>query len=814
MGRGNNLISTLSTCVVRALSLFIIVSCLAGATSVAARAQSASTWNKRGQDAETRQDYDAAYEAYRQAILKNPKDLRYKAHYERVKFQASVGHLDRGRVLKQSGDLSGALNEFTRALQIDSANQAAQQEIDILWGQQPPGAAGSTPPPLPPSSREDTLKNIGSISGPVELKPVSNDPITLHMVEDVKIIYQAIGKAAGLNVLFDPDYTSKRIPVDLTNVSLSDALRIVGTLAGTFYKPVTSNTIFVAQNTRTKRTDLDEQAVQTFYLTNASQQADANEIQTALRSLLDPSIKINLVPSQNAIVMRASPDQLLLAQKLLNDLDRAKPEVVVDVAILEVNRDKVRNLGITLPQSISLTPQASPTATSSTSTSTSTTGTTTTSSNFTLNSLANINATNFAVSITGGTLNALLTDSDTRVLQNPRLRASDGQRANLKIGSRIPVATGSYNAGVSTGVGSIGVQTQFTYLDVGVQIDMTPTVHFDRQVTLKMKIEVSSQTSTVTISGVAEPVIGQRIVEQVIQLKDGEPSILAGIITKQDTQGVSGTPGLGELPFFKYFFSTQAKETLQNEIVFLLIPHIVRESVLSRLNTRAIDTGTGQAVELRRDTSAQADLDNSIVNSATRPTGPVTTAANAANAMVQQLKQQAQPPTQPDPGLLPSQPAVLPPNPAPGQPQAQPAAPAGPPVSLTVVPANVNQTVGSTFQVAVMLNNARDVYSVPLQLQFNPAVLQLVNVDAGDLLSRDGQAVAIVHRDEGNGLVTISTSRPPNVAGVNGQGSVATLTFKATAAGDSNLALVKVGARNSVQANLPAVGSQAVVHVK
>jgi general secretion pathway protein D len=345
---------------------------------------------------------------------------------------------------------------------------------------------------------------------------------------------------------------------------------------------------------------------------------------------------------------------------------------------------------------------------------------------------------------------------------------------------------------------------------------MTPTVHFDRQVTLKMKIEVSSQQGSVTISGVTEPIIGQRTVEQVIQLREGEPSILAGILTKQDNKSISGTPGLGELPFFKYFFSSQNKEVQQNEIVFLLIPHIVRESVLTRLNTRAVDTGTGQAVELRHDGAAQSDFGSP--SALPRPTGPATTAANAASAMVEQLKQAALPPTPPDPGLFPSQPAVLPPNQTPGQtpaqPQAQPAAPAGPPISMSVVPANANQTVGSTFQVAVMLNNARDLYSVPIQLQFNPSVLQLVNVDAGDLLGRDGQAVAIVHRDEGNGLVTISTSRPPNVAGVNGQGSVATLTFQATAAGDSNLALVKVGARNSAQANLPAVGSQAVVHVK
>jgi general secretion pathway protein D len=771
-----------------------------------AHAQSASTWSKRGADAEARDDFDAAYEAYRQAHLAKPKDLRYKTHYERLRFQAAVVHVDRGRVLKQSGDINGALNEFTRALQIDPSNQTAVQEIDLLQKQATP-----TPPSAATleqmSNQNEVLSNIGAVSGPIQLKPVSNDPITLHMVEDVKIIYQAIGKAAGLNVLFDPDFQSKRIPVDLTNVSLADALRIVGTIGGSFYKPVTSNTIFVAQNNRTKHTDLDELAVQTFYLTNAVQQNDANEVTTAIRNLLDPSVKVYPVLSQNAIVMRATPDQLLLAQKLLNDLDRTRPEVVVDVAVLEVNRDKVRSLGITLPQSVSLTPQASPTLTQSTTT---TGSTTTTSSNFTLNSLAHMNATNFAVNITGATLNALLTDSDTRILQNPRIRATDGQRAQLKIGSKIPVATGSYNAGVSTGVASIGVQTQFTYLDVGVNIDMTPTVHMDREVTLKMKIEVSSQNGSVTISGVTEPIISQRVIEQVIQLKEGEPSILAGIITKQDNRTNNGTPGLAELPFLKYFFGTQGTENQQDEVVFLLIPHIVRESVLSRLNTRAIDTGTGQGIELRRDASLNQADDQADPRLTPRP-AQSTSAASAASAMVQQLRQQAQP-------LQPGQqtPVPAPSTAAPAQaPAAQPAqVPAGPPVSLGVVPANANQTVGSTFQVSVMLGNGRDVFAVPMQLQFNPAVLELVNVDAGDFLGRDGQAVSIVHRDEGNGLVTISTSRPPNVTGVTGQGSVATLTFRATAAGDSNISLVKVGARDSKQTNLPAIGSQAVVHVK
>lgn len=714
-------------------------------------------------------------------------------------------------MLRQSGDSGGAINEFARALQIDPGNQAAAQELQTTdkpqAGAAPraagaPGSGGAGSIDQTPH-QADVQREIASMGAPVTLQAVNTDPITLHMVEDVKVIYQALGKAAGLNVLFDPDYTSKRIPVDLTSVSLQDALRIVGTLSGTFWKPVTSNTIFVAQNNRTKRTDLEDLAVQTFYLTNASQQNDANEILVALRNLLDPSIKVFLVASQNAIVLRATTDQLILAEKLINDLDRTRPEVVIDVAVLEVNRQKERNLGITLPTSFGLTPQAtqSSTSTTGTGTTTGTTGTNTTS--LTLNTLGNLNATNFAVSVSGGTVNALLSDSDTRILQNPRIRATDGQHAILKIGSKIPVATGSYNAGVSTGVANIGVQTQFTYLDVGVNIDVTPTVHYDREITLKLKIEVSSQSGTVTISNVSEPIISQRIIEQVIQLKDGEPSILAGILQKQDNKTVNGTPGLGEIPLLKYFFSSNDKLQQQDEVVFLLIPHIVRESILTDQNTRPIYTGTSQSIELLHNDRPVVQAAVASNDPGTSPgllTGSTTTAANAASAMVGQLAAQANP-AAPGGGST-----ATPMSAAMG-----PAQSGASPVNISIVPQTTMQTVGATFQVAVMVSNARDVSAVPLQMHFDPKVLSLVNVDAGELL---GHEVALVHRVDDNGLVMVNASRPPNTKGIDGQGTLCTLTFKAIAPGDSTLALTKIGAQDSKMNNLAAVGSQSVVHVK
>ncbi len=764
-----------------------------------AHAQSATTWNKRGQAAELREDYDTAYQDYLKAKQKAPKDLRYQARVDRMRFEAAAQHVDRGRVLRQSGDIAGALNQFTRALEIDPGNEAAAQEVKITESMDKSSTGGAAATSGSAESKAE-IQEVSSIAPPIELKPVSDDLITLHMTEDSKNIYTAIGKLAGLNVLFDPDYVSKRIPVDLTNVDLSDALRIVGTIAGTFYKAITPDTIFVAVNSHQKHQDLDDLAVQTFYLTNPSQASDANEIYTALRNMLPADVKSYLVPSQNAIIVRGTQDDLILAEKLLNDLDRTKPEVVVDVAILEVNRDKVRNLGLTLPQSFGITPQVTPNS-SNTVASATATGTAQ-ASGFTLNTLANINATNFAVSIGGGTLNALLTDADTRVLQQPSIRATDGQEASLKVGSKIPVATGSYSAGAATGItAGIGVQTQFTYMDVGVNITLTPTIHLDREVSLKLQVDVLSQTGSATIEGVTEPIIGQRSDKSIIQLRDGEPCLLAGLLTKEDNTTNSGTPGLSDIPLLKYFFGSVNHEVSQDEIVFVLIPHIVRESTLTKLNTRSIDTGTSNDIEIRR-SAALAD-DNTLLSAAPAPAPATpTTAANAATAMVQQLQQQAMPPV---PGT----------SGAPGSPAApKNAAAAGPPVSMTVIAPPAPQAVGSTFTASVYLTNAHDLFSVPVQLQFDPKVLQLVNVDSGGLLGGDGQPVNISHRDDGAGMVTVSVSRPPGASGVSGEGQVCIFTFKTIAAGDSSLTLVKVGAKNSTQMSLPATGGQAVVHVK
>jgi general secretion pathway protein D len=774
-------------------------------SSVSVRAESANTFFKRGQSAEAKEDYDAAFDNYQKAYKKAPKELQYRAAMYRVRITASASHVTKGQKLLNAGNEQGALAEFLHAAEIDPSNESAQQAIAQVrkkHGEVTPVSETSIP------QIEGKEENLESMGAPAILRPVSNEPLTLHIQEDAKMVYQAIGKAAGVNVLFDPEYTSKRIQVDLNNVSLLDALRIVGTVSNTFWRPITDNTIFVAANTRARHTELDEQAVQTFYLSNAWQQNDLTDVNTAIRNVL-PNAKVYPVPSQNAIVMRGTPDELMLAEKLINDLDKARAEVVVDIAVLEVSKNWEKTLGISWPSSVgvALTPPSSSTTSTTTGTTTGTTASTTSPS---LYDLSHLKATDFAVTIGSATANLLLTDTNTKILQNPRIRATDAQKATMKIGSKIPIATGSYQTGAATAVVSSLVNTQFQYQDVGVNIEVTPTVHFDRDVTLKIKIEVTAQSGSVTISGVTEPIISQRTVDQVIRLREGEASILGGIMDNQETTNWNGIPGLSSIPGLKYLFGSKDHTIQDDELVFLVVPHVVRSQSLEQVNMRTVDTGEGTSIHLRR-TQADGPSSNPDSKPASSPVSPARPPANA----------------KPNVGIVPGQsalaaaPAALAQvnqvaetigNPVPAKPPSSSPPPAKVNFALTPQPAPVPP--GATFQISVVLDGGVDIAAVPLQITYDPVTLSLLNVDSGDFLSHDGKAVALVHRDDGPGSININASRPPGAAGVSGTGVVCFLTFQAKASGSSVIAIARPGAVNSAQQMLPAQGARVNIQVK
>jgi general secretion pathway protein D len=786
--------------------LFASVFALLGVGSANVSAQSANTYYKQGQAAEARDDFDAAYQNFQKAFSMQPKNEAYKTAYYRVRFTDAAMHVTKGRNLLAAGDEQGALVELLRANEIDPSSEAAQQEIAKIRALHGQGPAVESTAPMSVQTRGD----VEAIGSPAQLKPMSNEPLSLHMSEDSKLVYQAIGKAAGVNVLFDPDYISKRIQVELNNVSLLDALRIVGTLSGTFWRPITLNTIFVAANTRSKRAELDEQAVQTFYLSNAWQQNDMQDVQTALRNVM-PNAKVYGVASQNAIVMRATPDELLLAQKLVNDLDKARPEVVVDIAVLEVSKNWERNLGIAWPGSVGVTlvgpnvttPTTCPTG------STNCTPTTSTNNNLTLNNLAHLTSNDFAVTVGTVTANLLLTDNNTKILQNPRIRAADQQKASLKIGSRIPIATGSYQTGAATALVSSLVNTQFQYQDVGVNIEVTPTVHFDRDVTLKIKIDVSAQSGSVTISGVTEPILSQRVAEQTIRLREGEANILGGIQEQQIQDNFSGIPGLSSIPILRYLFGSRDKIRQDDEIVFLVIPHVVRSQELTAANLRTVDTGPGtSSVELRHvsDGGGAASMAPAVAPSNRSTIGTVQGATSAEAAAATALAQMRASANTTGAAAEVNRAAA-----AEGTPPG--AQPTGGKVNLML---NSPGTVisGTTFQVPVVLTGGADVSSVPLQIQYDPSKISLVNVGDGDLLNRDGQIVSMAHRDDGPGNLTLNVSRPPGAPGVSGAGVVCVLTFQAAAKGQSDISITRAGAMSSAGKPLQAQTSQTTIVVQ
>src|SRR5438270_2823543 len=564
----------------------------------------------KGQDAEARQQYETAYDFFKQAYDLKPKDLRYRAAFERIRFEAAAAIVHRGQKLRDEGKLDEALAEFQKAMNIDPSLFIAKQELNhtmqMINDQRnpPPQAAG------PPSGLE---RRVHEAAGPVELAPISSVPITVKLSDKSDTVYRTIGQLAGINVLFDPDYTPRPIKVELNGVTLEEALEITALESKTFWRPVTSNTLFVATDNPAKRKELEQSVLKTFYLTNLSQPTELQDVVNAIRAVLDVQ-RVQQLLSQNALVVRGTPDQIALAQKLVEDLDKARPEVIVDIAVMQVSKDRSRTLGLNPPTSATVTLQPNINQNTTTSSTTNpltgvTTPTTTQGSSgngISLNTLGNLNATDFQVTIPSANLSAVLGQSDTKLIQNPQIRALDGQKASLKIGDRVPVATGSFQPGIGgVGINPL-VNTQFQYLDVGVNIDITPHVHSNGEVTLKILMDVSAVTGQQNIGGISQPIIGQRTSEHEIRPKAGETNLLGGIMEDQQTKSLSGIPGLAQIPILKYLFGQTTQDHSENEIVFAIVPHIIRGPDVTELNQRPLDIGTAQSIELHRASRPQA----------------------------------------------------------------------------------------------------------------------------------------------------------------------------------------------------------------
>jgi general secretion pathway protein D len=505
-----------------------------------------------------------------------------------------------------------------------------------------------------------------------------------------------------------------------------------------------------------------------------------------LRTLFDLR-KVQSVGSQNAIVIRDTPDKISLVAKVIRDLDKAKPEVLIHVQVLTANRDRLRDLGILPGQSVAVgfNPGTHPGTALPGSSNTTGGGSTTTSSTtsipvVTLNDLQHLATGDWTAALPGATANAILTDNKTQIIQDPEVRITDGQEAKLTIGEKIPTATGSFQAGVGVGVGGGAgvvnplVNTQFTYQDVGVKIDVTPHVHPDGDVSMKMSIEVSSLDGSSNIGGINQPIIASKKYEADIRLKNGESNIISGLIERTETNNLNGIPGLAQLPLLKYLFSDNSKETIENEVLIILTPHIIRFPTISAENLRALASGTDTNVRVYRE---QYGTD------ATPAPKPVQAPPPAAAAPAPQASPQA----------------------------AAPLAAA----QLHFTPSTVPLKTGETTTVGLAVSNVTDLFSIPLLIHYNPAVIQVEEVLDGGFLSGGTQEIAIVHRiDPQRGEVVVSTTRQSNTPGVNGSGSLLGFRIRAIGAGTTTLQVLEVNAHDSQQHQIPMVSGEATIQVQ
>lgn len=808
--------------------------------------------------AELRKEWDKALALAEEALSEDPADIAYQLATTRLRFYAAQYHIDQGKKLRNDGKLDDALAEFQKAYGINPASAMAEEEIGRTKGmiereknkpagEQKPEERSMTPAQV---ERKREEKKFASMMPVPELRPLNPVPINLKMNnQQAKVLFETVGKLAGINVLFDPEYTTTGVTpkpqsIELNNATLDEALDYLALVTKSFWKPLSANAIFVTQDNPTKRRDFEDWVVKVFYLTNVLTAQELQEIVTAIRSVVEIQ-KIFTYQAQNAIIVRGEADKVALAEKLVADLDKPKSEVVIDILVLQVNRSLERDLaaavapnGINSP--IAFTPRSSISVPSTPTTPTTGTGGTTptapattpsTATSIPLSQIARISTRDFSLTLPGGLLNALLNDTNSKVLQSPQVRAVDGFKVQLNIGDKVPYATGSFQPGIGgVGINPL-VNTQFTFLDVGVNVLITPKILGPDEVHLHVEIDISNVREFLNLGGVQEPDVAQTKIINDVRLKQGEVNLLGGLMQIQETKGVTGVPGLGNIPVIRRLFTSETLKRDSQELVIALVPHIVRTPEISDVNLRSISSGNQTYVKLNYTQAKPAEAPPA--NVVPLPGLPPTAAAPSPAAPdAAQPAPSAPPQTMPaipgvnappvrlpigvplQPGSPPATapPATAPPATAPPSPSAQ--AQAGN-ARVTFVPSETNTQMNGTVTVSLMVENATDLAAVPLQFRFDSKVLRLNDVVRGNLRSSDGQQVAFsknVLNDTGE--ATVNVSRFPSTGGVSGSGSIVTLVFQAIGRGDTVVTAPQLTLRNSQSQPIVTATPQLTIHVK
>ena len=777
--------------------------------------------------------WDDAVLHYMKALEQEPDNITYKAALLRAKVKASQSHLEKGQEFEKAGVLERALVEYQQAVQLDPTNQYAKAQLEnthraYVAQRQSRGVE---------TIDEMKQRTRGTRPQPPVLNPRSDKPISLEFPQQASIfaIYRALGDAFGINVLFDPNLRDQEIAITLKDVTAQSALETLMRASGHFYKVMDEHTIIIAQDTPQNRRTYEDLVIQTFFLSNS----EVKDMLTILRSLIDAR-KIATNEQLNAIILRDTADKVKVAERIIQANDKSKAEVVIDVELLQINTARLRDLGVSLSnysvtQSLDFGGGGDDDEGGG---------------GVRLSDLEFINQSNWVLALPNFIYSFVKTNTDAQLLAKPQLRITEGEKASLVIGDRIPIPLTTFNTQNVGGSGGIIPITSFQYQDVGIRIDLEPRVHHNREVTLKIKVEVSNLNGNVAgAGGQSQPIIGTRTIDSTIRLQDGETNFLAGLLRTDESDTDSGVPGLSEIPLLGRLFSRKNTQNQRTDVILTLTPHIIRNAEITAEDLEPIWVGTEANITFRGGSPrVESEVDGPFDGNEGTPEE----IQDAIRRRLQRLPRGLRPGEggeegevqvpgeevpQPPPGvnLVPSAPPsdifrqptqpTEPPPPPPEEEVPPPspgglvsqrpasgtaslvvpasykagdeigietgivtaeAAAASPGVRLWLTPGKLSVSAGDTFEVRVQAEAGKAVSHLPLSFSFDPEVLAVERVDAGTFLGGSGEAQ--VMSDSGRaGALVIGASRLGQVPGVKGKGTVARITFRALKPGKGDL---------------------------
>ncbi|MFN2386787.1 MAG: secretin N-terminal domain-containing protein [Thermoanaerobaculia bacterium] len=536
---------------------------------------------------EVRQHWDLAVLKYSRAVDLDPTNSRYKVSLQRAKIRASQFHFEKGKLYRNSARPELAVVELEQAVVLDPTNQYAETELRK--------AREEAARVVAERAGETALEGMkrrsrGSRARPPMLEPASEKPISLNFPQPkpLKQIYQSLAAAAGINVIFDPQLKDDNVAIVLTNIEFQRALETLMRQENHFYKIVDEKTILIAADTPANRKTYEDLVIRTFYLSNA----DVQDVANAMRAILQTT-RIHPNKADNSITLRDTADKVAIAERIVEQNDKQLAEVVVDVELLQINSTKVQDLGVVLSAYSTRATAPAPGGTTNF-------GNEVPEGTFTWDQLKDLSIRSFGFTLPSITYNLIKNNTDAELLAKPQLRISEGKKAQLVIGDRVPIPTTTFNTGTTVG-GNIVPVTSFQYQDVGIKIEVEPRVHHNKEVTLKLIIEVSQVTDRIEVGGgqPPQPVIGTRTISSEIRLKDGETNFLAGLFRTDKSSRTDSVPFLGDIPVLGRLFSKKFSDNRSTDLVLTLTPHIIRIPDITEADLEPVYVGTDSNISFQ-----------------------------------------------------------------------------------------------------------------------------------------------------------------------------------------------------------------------